>query len=171
VTGRKKAAAGTLLFLVAAPGVVAGFIPWRLTSWRTPDVSPYWLSLRAVGLILVAAGAGALLHAFARFVSEGIGTPAPVAPTNRLVVGGLYRYVRNPMYLAVGSIIVGQAIWFLSWELVIYAVAFSVAVATFVHFYEEPTLARQFGEEYERYRRVVPAWWPRRHPWDPSISG
>lgn len=97
----------------------------------------------------------------ARFVIEGAGTPAPVAPTEQLVVGGLYRYVRNPMYLAVGSVILGQAAVLGQWVLVVYALVFGGAVWSFVHWYEEPTLSRQFGPGYEAYRRSVPGWWPR----------
>lgn len=117
-------------------------------------------------MILVAAGAVVLLQAFARFVIEGFGTPAPVAPTARLVVGGFYRYVRNPMYLAVAAIIVGQALVLGQLILLLYAAAFLVTVAAFVHWYEEPTLSRQFGGQYEAYRRAVPGWWPRREPWE-----
>ena len=107
---KARAAAGSLVFLVLAPGVVAGVVPWALTGWEARELSPYWLPLRVAGVILIAAGVVVLLQAFARFVVEGLGTPAPVAPPERLVVGGLYRYVRNPMYLAVAAIIVGQAL-------------------------------------------------------------
>ena len=127
-----------------------------------------WLPLRVVGALLLVAGVVVLLQAFARFVTEGIGTPAPVAPTERLVVGGLYRYVRNPMYLAVAATIVGQALLLGRWVLLAYAAAFVVAVASFVHWYEEPTLRRRFGAEYDAYRRAVPGWWPRRRPWEPG---
>ncbi|MGH3071633.1 MAG: methyltransferase family protein [Gaiellaceae bacterium] len=164
--GRAKAAAGSAVFLVVAPGVVAGLIPWWLTGWRMREPLPYWLPLRVVGFVVLAVGAVVLLQAFARFVVEGVGTPAPVAPTERLVVGGLYRYVRNPMYLAVAAIIVGQALALGRPILLPYALAFAVVVAAFVHRYEEPTLRRRFGERYEAYRRAVPAWWPRRHPWN-----
>jgi protein-S-isoprenylcysteine O-methyltransferase Ste14 len=159
---RARSAAGSLVFLVLAPGVVAGLVPWLLTGWEAEDV---WLPLRVLGAVLLVAGAAALLHAFTRFVVEGLGTPAPVAPTERLVVGGLYRYVRNPMYIAVAATIVGQALVLGQWILLPYAAAFLVVVAAFVRWYEEPTLRRQFGEEYEAYRRAVPGWWPRRRPW------
>jgi len=79
------------MFLVAAPGVVAGVIPWLLTGWRVEQPLPYWPPLRIAGAVLLAAGVLVLVDAFARFVVEGRGTPAPVAPTTRLVVGGLYR--------------------------------------------------------------------------------
>jgi protein-S-isoprenylcysteine O-methyltransferase Ste14 len=163
---KARAAIGSLAFLVLAPGVVAGLIPWWLTGWQVEEPLPYWEPLRVAGVILIAAGVAVLLEAFARFAAEGVGTPAPVAPTERLVVGGLYRYVRNPMYLAVAATIVGQALVLGQPILLLYAAAFAVTVAAFVHWYEEPTLRRQFGEQYERYRRAVPAWWPRREPWD-----
>jgi protein-S-isoprenylcysteine O-methyltransferase Ste14 len=159
--GRARAAAGSLVFLFVAPGVVAGLVPWLLTGWEVRDPLRHWAPLRVLGMILLAAGAVVLLNAFARFVVEGIGTPAPVAPTERLVVGGLYRFVRNPMYLAVASTIVGQALALGQLVLLPYAAAFLAVVAAFVHWYEEPTLLRVFGERYEEYRRAVPGWWPR----------
>jgi protein-S-isoprenylcysteine O-methyltransferase Ste14 len=162
---KARAAVGSLVFLVLVPGVVAGLVPWWLTGWRVQNPMPYWVPLRVGGLILLAVGVFVLLQAFVRFVVEGLGTPAPVAPTERLVVGGLYRYVRNPMYLAVAAIIVGQALVLGQPILLLYAGAFAVAVAAFVHWYEEPTLRRRFGEHYEAYRRAVPAWRPRREPW------
>jgi protein-S-isoprenylcysteine O-methyltransferase Ste14 len=161
-----KAAAASFVFLLLAPGLVAGLVPWWLTGWQVREPLPYWLPLRAAGVILIVGGVIVLLDAFARFVHEGLGTPAPIAPTERLVVGGLYRYVRNPMYLAVGSIIVGQGLVLGQPVLLVYAAAFAAVVVTFVHFYEEPTLRRQFGEHYLAYRRAVPGWWPRLHPWE-----
>jgi protein-S-isoprenylcysteine O-methyltransferase Ste14 len=155
-----KAAAGSLLFLFVAPGVVAGLIPWLLTDWDAAGDVPVLLIV--AGVALTAAGAAVLLHAFARFVVEGLGTPAPVAPTQHLVVGGLYRYVRNPMYLAVAATIVGQAMILGRPALLLYALVFGAVVWAFVHFYEEPTLARQYGAEYDAYRRAVPGWWPKR---------
>ena len=158
------AALGSALFLIAAPGVVAGVIPWAITGWRMED-SPFWGS-RALGGVMIAAGAAFLLHAFARFAFEGLGTPAPIAPTRRLVVGGAYRYVRNPMYLAVGALIVGQALLLGRISLLLYGLGFAALSLGFVHLHEEPTLGRQFGAEYDAYRRAVPRWIPRRRPWD-----
>jgi protein-S-isoprenylcysteine O-methyltransferase Ste14 len=129
------------------------------------------LAVRILGGALITGGAAFLIHAFARFVIEGIGTPAPIAPTERLVVGGVYRYVRNPMYLAVGATIVGQALLLGQWELLAYAALFFAIVATFVITYEEPTLKRQFGADYEAYRRAVPGWLPRLHPWSGEPPG
>jgi protein-S-isoprenylcysteine O-methyltransferase Ste14 len=162
---KARAALGSLVFLVLVPGVVAGVVPWWLTEWQVQE-RHVWIPLQIAGWILLVGGVAVLLDAFMRFVLEGLGTPAPVAPPERLVVGGLYRYVRNPMYLAVAAIIVGQALVLGQSILLLYTALFAVAVATFVHWYEEPTLRRQFGEQYETYRRAVPAWWPRRKPWD-----
>jgi protein-S-isoprenylcysteine O-methyltransferase Ste14 len=159
---RAKAALGSVIFLVVVPGTVAGLIPWLLTGWKSSDPP---VVVGVVGALLIAAGLGVLLHAFARFVIEGIGTPAPVAPTQSLVVGGLYRHVRNPMYIAVAAVIVGQALLLGRPELLVYALVFMAAVATFVRLYEEPVLSRRFGDQYAQYRRAVPAWRPRRRRW------
>jgi protein-S-isoprenylcysteine O-methyltransferase Ste14 len=165
---RTAAAAGSAVFFALAPGVVAGVVPWLLTGWRARALPAWWLPLRVAGVVLLVAGAGVLVHAFARFVTEGIGTPAPVAPTQELVVGGLYRYVRNPMYLAVLAAIVGQALVLGRLVLLPYAALVAAAFVAFVHWYEEPTLDEQFGARYQAYRRAVPGWWPRRHPWRPA---
>jgi protein-S-isoprenylcysteine O-methyltransferase Ste14 len=167
---RPIAAAGTALFFALAPGVVAGLIPWSLTGWhpRQPVPSWAWPPLRAAGVALLAAGTVVLASAFVRFVVEGAGTPAPIAPTQRLVIGGLYRYVRNPMYLAVVATIAGQGLALGQPVLLWYAAAVAAATATFTHFYEQPALTRQFGAAYDAYRRAVPGWWPRRHPWKPG---
>jgi protein-S-isoprenylcysteine O-methyltransferase Ste14 len=101
-------------------------------------------------------------------VVEGFGTPAPVAPTANLVVGGLYRYVRNPMYLAVSATILGQALLLWRAALLVYAAVIVAAFVLFVLGYEQPTLSEQFGASYEAYRRAVPGWWPRLRPWHPE---
>jgi protein-S-isoprenylcysteine O-methyltransferase Ste14 len=163
----QRAALGSLVFFVLAPGVVAGLVPWWLTGWETAEPFAYWALVRVLGAVLLAAGVAVLVHAFVLFVVEGVGTPAPVAPTEHLVVGGLYRYVRNPMYVAVLATIVGQALLLGRLVLLLYAALVAVAFVTFVHQYEEPTLRRQFGDQYEAYCRSVPAWWPRLHPWSP----
>jgi protein-S-isoprenylcysteine O-methyltransferase Ste14 len=157
------AAVGSAAFLVLAPGVVAGLIPWLLTGWRV-EAAP--LAVRIAGGVLIAFGVAVLLHAFARFVLEGLGTPAPLAPTERLVVGGVYRFVRNPMYLAVGATIVGQALVLGQPGLLAYAAVFGAVVFSFVRLYEEPALKGQFGASYDAYRRAVPGWLPRLHPWE-----
>jgi protein-S-isoprenylcysteine O-methyltransferase Ste14 len=165
---RTTAAVGSAVFFLLAPGVVVGLIPWLLTGWRVREPLPYWAPVRVLGGLLLLAGLVALVHAFVRFVVEGLGTPAPVAAPERLVVGGAYRHVRNPMYVAVLAAIVGQALLLGQLILLLYAAAAWLVVAAFVRFYEEPTLARRFGADYEAYRRAVPAWWPRLRPWEPS---
>src|SRR6266511_4032943 len=134
---RLWAALGSAAFFVIAPGCVVGLGPWWLTRWhlQPPAAGPLQ---QAVGAVLLLAGLAVLVHSFVRFVVEGRGTPAPVAPPARLVVGGLYRYVRNPMYLAVAAMILGQAAVLGRWVLVAYAVAFGATVWSFVHWYEEP---------------------------------
>jgi protein-S-isoprenylcysteine O-methyltransferase Ste14 len=158
VSNRARAAVGSAAFFAVAPGVTAGFVPWLLTRWQ---VHAWWLPLRVAGVVLILAGVPMLVHAFVRFVVDGLGTPAPVAPPEHLVVGGAYRYVRNPMYVAVEATIVGQALFLGQPVLVGWAAVFALAVWSFVHFYEEPALHRRFGAEYDEYRRTVPAWWPR----------
>jgi protein-S-isoprenylcysteine O-methyltransferase Ste14 len=158
------AAAGSALFFAIAPGVVAGLVPWWLTGWRVRGPLAHWAPVRVAGVIMLTAGAVVLAQAFVRFVAEGRGTPAPVAPTERLVTGGLYRHVRNPMYVAVVAVITGQALALGQPVLLGYAAAVWITVASFVRWYEEPALARQFGAPYEAYRRSVRAWWPRIRP-------
>src|SRR3954468_13797079 len=158
---RAQAAAGSLLFLLVAPGVVAGLLPYWITGWESRDPP---LVLQGLGIALIAAGAAVLLAAFARFVREGIGTPAPIAPTQHLVVGGLYRWIRNPMYCAVVSCVIGQALLLGRDVLWVYAVGLMALFYAFVRGYEEPTLRAQFGSEYEAYRRAVPGWYPRARP-------
>jgi protein-S-isoprenylcysteine O-methyltransferase Ste14 len=160
--GKRAAAIGSAIWFVLAPTLVAGVVPRWLTGW---DADGRWLSLQVLGALLVAAGTAVLLDAFIRFVREGEGTPAPVAPPSRLVVGGLYRFVRNPMYVAVLLVIVGQALILGRLGLWLYAGATWLVTVAFVRWIEEPTLRSQFGAEYDAYRRAVPAWVPRRRPW------
>jgi protein-S-isoprenylcysteine O-methyltransferase Ste14 len=165
---RRTAAKGSALFFLLAPGVVVGLIPWFLTRWQVREPLPYWVPMRVLGGILLVAGLIVVTQAFVGFVVEGFGTPAPVAAPERLVVGEVYRYVRNPMYVAVLAAIVGQALLLGQLGLLLYAGVAWLVVATFVRFYEEPTLARRFGGDYEGYWRAVPAWWPRLRPWNPG---
>ncbi len=159
----KRAAVYTVVFFFVAPGTMAGLVPWLITQWDRPqgDVGV----VDVLGTCLVVFGLAAVIACFWRFVTEGSGTPAPVAPTESLVVGGLYRYVRNPMYLAVASIIGGQALIFRSTGVLWWLLVFMVSVWAFVRGYEEPELARQHGDSYQRYRDAVPGWWPRLRPY------
>lgn len=154
---------GTIFFLFLAPGIVAGLVPWLISGWRPHE----WGGARFVqplGWAAIGVGVLFLLHAFALFAMHR-GTPAPVAPTETLVVTGIYRYVRNPMYLAVLAIILGQALLFANWWVAFYAALVFLAVFTFVKGYEEPTLSETYGDQYLDYRRNVPGWWPRITPW------
>jgi protein-S-isoprenylcysteine O-methyltransferase Ste14 len=162
------AAAGSSIFFAVAPGTVAVLGPWLLTGWQPGAPFVVWAPVRLAGALLVVAGTTVLIHAFARFVVEGLGTPAPVAPTEHLVVGGLYRYVRNPMYLAVTATIVGQALLLWRPVLLVYAAVIATAFVLFVLGYEQPALRQRYGDSYEAYRQEVPAWWPRAHPWRPE---
>ncbi len=159
-----RAILGSLLFLVLVPCVLAGLVPWWITGW---ELQPPFAGLeltRALGMVLIVAGLPGLLDSFARFALDGLGTPAPIAPTQTLVVTGLYRHVRNPMYVAVDAILLGQALLFADWRLVAYGAGFAAVVHSFVVLYEEPTLARSFGN-YETYKANVPRWIPRLKPW------
>jgi protein-S-isoprenylcysteine O-methyltransferase Ste14 len=161
MASRIKAALGSLAFLIFAPGVVAGLMPWLITHWRPLPPGDDLGALRWMGLILIAAGLAVVLEAFARFAWEGLGTPAPVAPTRTLVVSGFYRFVRNPMYLAVTALIFGQAVLFASWGVAPYGVVIAAAFHMFVRLYEEPTLRQAYGEEYAAYCAATPRWIPR----------
>jgi protein-S-isoprenylcysteine O-methyltransferase Ste14 len=152
-----RLALSTAVFFVLAPGSTAGLVPWLITGWDDPDRGP----AGAAGLVLLVAGTAVVLACFVRFVVEGRGTPAPVVPTQTLVVGGLYRHVRNPMYVGVSWAIGGQALLFRSGGVAVWLAVFLLAVVSFVRGYEEPRLAEQFGASYERYRSAVPGWWPR----------
>jgi protein-S-isoprenylcysteine O-methyltransferase Ste14 len=146
---RRTAAVGSAVFFLLAPGVVVGLIPWLLTDgWQVREPLPYWAPVRVLGGLLFIAALIALIQAFVRFVVEGFGTPAPVAAPERLVVGGVYRYVRNPMYVAILAAIVGQALILGQLGLLLYTAAIWLIAAAFVRWYEEPTLTRRFGADY-----------------------
>jgi protein-S-isoprenylcysteine O-methyltransferase Ste14 len=133
---RPAAVLASVVHFAAAPGVVVGVVPWLLTGWHPAD--PGWpLPVRIAGAILLAVG------------------------VRVLVTGGLYAHVRNPMYLAVVGAIVGQAALLGRPGLLVYAASVALVCAAFVHLYEEPTLARTYQEQYDRYREDVPRWLPR----------
>ncbi|MGQ4347502.1 methyltransferase family protein [Streptomyces sp. SAS_275] len=153
--------------MALAPGTVAGVVPWWVTGWQAGH---WWLPVRLLGAVILLAGAAMLVHAFTRFVMEGLGTPAPIAPTEHLVVGGLYRHVRNPMYVAVTASIGGQALLLGRPVLLAYGLLTAMVMWAFARWYEEPRLFEMFGAEYESYRRAVPGWWPRWRPWQGAGS-
>src|SRR6266403_2190756 len=156
---------GSALFFVAAPSVVAGLIPWWITRWEF--LPPFFdlQATRAVGILLIVAGLPGLVDSFARFALQGLGTPAPIAPPHHLVVTGLYRYVRNPIYVAVAAVIFGQAVLFGDWRLFAYGAVLWLVCHLFVVGYEEPTLKKSFWAEYEAFRINVPRWIPRLTEW------
>lgn len=162
---RTSAIFGSLVFLLVAPGVVAGMIPWWITRWQFEAPFLGTVGSRMLGAIFIAAGTPALLDSFGRFALQGVGTPSPIAPTRDLVVTGLYQYVRNPMYVGVAAVIFGQALLFGSITLLEYGVVITVAFHAFVILYEEPKLTRTFGDEYREFREHVPRWIPRFKPW------
>lgn len=156
---------GSAVFLVIAPGTVAGYVPWLISRWQ---VGPPLLGISlfpVTGVLLILTGLPVLLDSFARFAIQGLGTPAPVYPTKHLVISGLFRYVRNPMYVAVLSLIIGQGLLFGSVSVLAYGIAVWLGFGLFVLFYEEPTLRRTFGREYEEFCANVPRWIPRLKPW------
>ena len=162
---RTSAVLGSALFFVVTPCVVAGVIPWLVTHWEYRSAFLGLELTRGAGVLLVMAGVPGLVDSFARFALQGLGTPAPLAPTEKLVVTGLYRYVRNPMYVSVLAVILGQALLFGDGRLIVYGGLFWLACHVFVLGYEEPTLRRRFSAEYEAFRTNVPRWIPRLTPW------
>jgi protein-S-isoprenylcysteine O-methyltransferase Ste14 len=162
---------GSAVFLVIAPGFVAGLVPWWISHWRFEAALLGFPPLRLAGSILIALGAVGLLDSFVRFAVQGVGTPAPVFPTRHLVVTGLYRYVRNPMYVAVVSAIFGQGLLFGNQALLEYAALVWLLFHLFVLLYEEPTLRASFGPEYKTFSTAVPRWIPRVTPWRGNPEG
>jgi protein-S-isoprenylcysteine O-methyltransferase Ste14 len=162
---RASAILGTIAFFFVAPGIVAGVVPWSLSGWQIHTRLPGAWIVVAIGGVLIISGLAALIASFARFALEGRGTPAPIAPTAELVTGGLYRHVRNPMYVAVLAIVLGQALAFASLAVLIYGVILFATVHAFVTLYEEPTLRDSYGASYDVYVAAVPRWIPRLTPW------
>jgi len=161
---RAAALAGSAAWFLIAPGTVAGLIPWLISGWRFGQDFGASGLLRAVGVLLILAGLAGLIESFARFAWHGRGTPAPVAPTTRLIVSGFYSYVRNPMYVSVIAVIVGEALLFGQARLLVYAALAWLFFHLFVVAYEEPAMQRQFPADYEAYSRSVRRWLPRLRP-------
>jgi len=162
---RFSAVVGTGFFLLLAPGTVAGLVPWWITRWHMNPPLLGFSGFRVIGTLMIAAGIAVVSDSFARFALQGLGTPAPILPTRHLVVSGLYRYVRNPMYVGVLGIILGQGLLFGDGRLLAYGVLLWLGFHVFIVGYEEPTLRRSFGAEYEAFRSNVPRWIPRMSPW------
>lgn len=156
---------GTIAFLFVAPGFLGVLIPFLVTGWQMERPLLGFEPVRWVGGGLVFLGAAVLLEAFARFALQGRGTPAPIYPTEVLVVAGSYRYVRNPMYLAVTSLIAGQGLLLGRPALLAYGAAFALVTHLFILTYEEPTLRTAYGAQYDIYAANVRRWLPRIRPW------
>jgi len=153
----------SLLWAALLPGFIAGYVPWRffgLDRLRLNLLSPEHLA----GLFCIGVGIALLASCIWEFARSGRGTLAPVDAPRELVVRGLYRYVRNPMYLSVTTIILGEALLARSRSLVLYWAVWFLAANLFVIGYEEPTLRRRFGRSYELYTQQVGRWLPRFRP-------
>jgi len=148
----------SLLFLIVAPGILALYIP--LTFLRTgPHLETGFFSYLSIPLWLI--GGLTLLWCFWDFTFKGRGTPAPIDPPKELVASGLYRLVRNPMYVGIQLVLAGHFVYFGYWVILAYAAFFFLATHLFVTLYEEPDLRRRFGAGYEDYLKKVPRWIPR----------
>jgi protein-S-isoprenylcysteine O-methyltransferase Ste14 len=142
-------------------GLVLVFLPARVLSWSGVTAPPALATPQIAAMAITAMGAGLALWCVATFAVVGRGTPAPFDPPRRLVIRGPYRYVRNPMYIGAALALAGAALFYESRPLVAYLGLFLVVAHLFVVWYEEPTLRRMFGDEYEAYFRQVRRWWPR----------
>ena len=150
----------SLSFLVIAPGSILGLLPWWVTDGRLrPPRGIHAPQVAAV--IIMAVGVSVLLWCFRDFARRGQGTPAPYDPPKLLVVAGLYRFTRNPMYVGLVVTLLGESLWSESWRLLVYAGVVAVAFHLRVLSYEEPKLTKLFGEQFEAYRARVPRWVPR----------
>jgi len=148
----------SLLFLIVAPGMVAGYIPLGLLR-SGPQIETGVFAYLAVPLWLI--GGTILLWSFWNFFHEGGGTPAPTDPPKDLVAVGFYRYVRNPMYFGILLMLVGYFLWFGYWSLLMYTVLIFILTHLFIVLYEEPTLKKKFGASYDEYLKHVPRWIPK----------
>jgi protein-S-isoprenylcysteine O-methyltransferase Ste14 len=159
-TLKRSIVASVLFTLFGGPGILLVLVPWWMTGFH---VVRGWNEV--VGWALIVLGLAPLLESTVRFILVGRGALIPTVPTERLVVSGLYRFVRNPMYLGVMMVLGGEALLFWSERLAVELALVAVAVNLFVRFYEEPKLTETFGEEYRNYQRHVGRWIPRLMPW------
>ena len=162
---RARAIVGSAIFLFVAPGTLAVYVPWAICRWHVAPPLLGFLPFRIIAVLMIAAGFPVLLDSFTRFAIQGVGTPAVIAPPQHLVISGFYCYVRNPMYVAVLLLIFGQGLLFGSVGLLEYGTIVWLGFLAFVILYEEPTLRRKFGAEYEKYCANVPRWIPRMKPY------
>ena len=151
----------TLIFTILVPGMLAVLIPYRLASSPAAQGALPLGTFRYFGFVFIVAGAMIYFWCAWDFAFAGKGTPAPIDPPKELVVRGLYKRVRNPMYIGVLSLVLGQAVWFEAVTLFAYGGLVFLLFSAFVFFYEEPALTRKFGDSYKRYCQTVPRWFPR----------
>ena len=151
-----------IVFTLLVPGTTTVVLPYLILSRGGVLPSPEWGLRQVLALVPIAVGAAVYFWCLWDFAFFGRGTPAPIDAPKKLVVRGLYRYVRNPMYLGVFLVLLGEAELFESSALFQYGLGCLVAFHVFVAFYEERALRRQFGEPYERYCRAVGRWIPGR---------
>ncbi|MCY3857754.1 MAG: isoprenylcysteine carboxylmethyltransferase family protein [Gammaproteobacteria bacterium] len=166
---RSRAIAGSILFFFVAPFVVAGVLPYLLFGWSINQPLLGLFDTKFIGICTILIGLSCLFDCFGRFALEGRGTPAPVAETEILVASGLYRFVRNPMYVAVLTIVVGEGLLLGNSLLFVYATAWWIVFHLFIRLYEEPRLSRRFGVSYVAYCDHVRRWLPSLKPW--NLSG
>jgi protein-S-isoprenylcysteine O-methyltransferase Ste14 len=148
----------SLIFLIVVPGLFAIYVPLALLR-RGARIETGAIAYLSFPLWLI--GGIVLLKSLWNFSKEGRGTPAPIDPPKELVATGFYRYVRNPMYIAMISILIGHFLWFGFWLLLAYAATSFTGMHLFVALYEEPTLKKKFGTAYLDYVQAVPRWIPR----------
>lgn len=147
----------TLIFTLISPGTVAVYLPyWLLQKTGAHCVWQSWRG--AIGIVLICVGV--IIYGWTAwdFTFAGRGTPAPIDPPKEMVARGLYRYSRNPMYIGMLTVLLGEALLFRSWQMLAYAALMAAIFHSFVVFYEERTLQRRFGDSYITYRQSVPRW-------------
>lgn len=166
---RRNALVSILFVVFGGPGILLVYLPLWITRFGIPQAEPHWQIFLAI--LLIALGLAPLFESIVRFVRIGLGTLVPTAPTERLVVSGLYRYVRNPMYVGVMTALAGEVVLFENRTLLETALLVWLGMHLFVLFYEEPTLARRYRQQYAIYKRNVPRWLPRFTPWSLNQNG
>jgi protein-S-isoprenylcysteine O-methyltransferase Ste14 len=159
----KNAIVSILFIVFGGPAILLVYLPFWLTHFRIPADEPRWQLV--IAIVLIGAGLAPLLESATRFVRVGKGTLVPTNATQHLVVSGLYRYVRNPMYVGVATCLAAEVILFRSSDLAVELVLALIGVHLFVCLYEEPTLRKRYGQEYAEYKRNVPRWVPQLSPW------
>ena len=147
-----------LLFTILQPGVVGVLIPYLFLRNSRTFFPEQWTVFHFAGFGLMIVGAAIVLQCILRFATEGKGTISPIDPTKKLIIKGLYKYSRNPMYVGMMILLAGEAIFWQSLTLAIYATVVFVGFNLFIILHEEPRLRRDFGDEYEEYLRNVRRW-------------